>query len=286
MTDKLNETIIPTETEVVEEVVETEVFDETGEVLEATHNEEAIEVEAEFEELALDEVEEINHVSVIRGISFTTFQRMTKKNQQYLMAVEKQLSDQSIDEETYSAVFNELAETLIEGQKTGQTAKQLYGTPTECATIIRDQHFPSNKKAEDLGPSEPWHIALDGALLLGSIYTLITGISLMNANSEISGIGILTLIVNYIVAGFAMLLIAQNLPKPDAPKGQKGYLKYFGMSTLAMVSWVAAVSLVTAFAPPVINPLLPSFALIVIGLITIALRFYLKKRYNIRGGVF
>ncbi|MBK0347165.1 DUF1129 family protein [Aerococcaceae bacterium zg-ZJ1578] len=224
--------------------------------------------------------------SVLKAVTTDVFNRLTKKNQQYLMAVDKHLESEKLAQSAYQAVFAEIADTLIQGQKTGQTAKQLYGTPTECAAIIKEQHFPTEPK-EDLEPSEPWKIALDGALLLGSIYTIMTGFSLLNVSNKVQNtIGLITLIVNYIVAGFAMLMIARNLPKPDAPKGQRGYLRYFGMSSLAMIAWVAAVSLVTAFVPKVINPVLPPMVLLVIGLVTIVARFYLKRRLNIRGGVF
>lgn len=224
--------------------------------------------------------------SLVAVLDQGTFNRLTKKNQQYLIAVDKLLSGQPLVESTYKAVMGELTETLIQGQKSGQTARHLYGTPTECAQTIREQHFPTKAMQEPTTPSEAWQLGLDGSLLLGSIYTLMTGISLLNNSTIAPGLGLLTVIVNYIVAGFAMLLIARNLPHPDAPKGEKGYLKYFAMSTLAMVSWVGAVSLATAILPPVLNPILPPIALITIGAVTLAARFYVKKRLNIRGGIF
>lgn len=315
MSDKINETVTPTEIEVdvLEKIIQTsdeELMDHKTEVVEevpepiVTPLESAVEsvIDKETsntktlvnEDVVLDDQNKVNDtidtvkqvtVSTLKGVSQTIFDRLTKKNQQYLLSVAKQLEADNLDTSASSAVFTEIAETLIQGQKTGQTAKHLYGTPTECANIIRDQHFPKEVKKEDV-PSAPKYIALDGSLLLGSIYTLMTGVSMMNTRIENVGVGLLTLIVNYIVAGFAMLLIARNLPNPDAPKGEKGYFRYFGMATLAMLSWVAAVSLTTAFIPPVINPLLPASALIIIGGITLVARFYIKKRFNIKGGVF
>lgn len=286
MTDKLNEI---SEAELKDNITE-EMTESSSEVLEESNS--VTEIDNEDAELTEENIEMTvaeqsdNQASIIPGINLATFNQMTKKNQQYLLSVEKQLENIDKEGTTFKAVINEIADTLIQGQKTGQTAKHLYGTPTECVEIIKQQHFPT-ENAVDNTPSEPWKIGLDGALLLGSIYTLMTGLSLLTSkNPTIPGIGLLTLIVNYIVAGFAMLLIAKNLPNPDAPKGEKGYFKYFGMSTLAMISWVAAVSLVTAFAPSVINPILPPMALLVIGAVTILARFYLKKVLNIKGGVF
>lgn len=256
-----------------------EGLDELVTDIEQNQGEETISLEEE------EEVEAIQERSLISALPDETFNRLTKKNQQYLMSVDKLLVDVKIESGTYQAVLSELADTLIQGQASGQTAKHLYGTPTECANVIIEQHFPS-EQVEDHTPSEPWQIALDGALILGSIYTIITGISLLNNTTTGIGIGLLTLFVNYLVAGVAMLLISQNLPNPRAPKGQKGYLKYFVMSSLAMISWVGSVSIVTAFTPSVLNPLLPAPVLLGIGGVTLAARFYFKKRFNIQGGIF
>ncbi|MBR7928054.1 DUF1129 domain-containing protein [Aerococcaceae bacterium zg-ZUI334] len=279
MTDKSKETVeaVEIDVEVLEDLATSGVAEEVVETAESdSHDSKEADVY----------VVPSQTESVLKAVTTDVFNRLTKKNQQYLMAVDKHLESEKLAQSAYQAVFAEIADTLIQGQKTGQTAKQLYGTPTECAAIIKEQHFPTEPK-EDLEPSEPWKIALDGALLLGSIYTIMTGFSLLNASNKVQNtIGLITLIVNYIVAGFAMLMIARNLPKPDAPKGQRGYLRYFGMSSLAMIAWVAAVSLVTAFVPKVINPVLPPMVLLVIGLVTIVARFYLKRRLNIRGGVF
>ncbi|MFK8243678.1 MULTISPECIES: DUF1129 family protein [unclassified Facklamia] len=279
MTDKSKETVeaVEVDVEVLEDLA---TSDATEKVVETAESDSHDAKEADVY------VVPSQTESVLKAVTTDVFNRLTKKNQQYLMAVDKHLESEKLAQSAYQAVFAEIADTLIQGQKTGQTAKQLYGTPTECAAIIKEQHFPTEPK-EDLEPSEPWKIALDGALLLGSIYTIMTGFSLLNASNKVQNtIGLITLIVNYIVAGFAMLMIARNLPKPDAPKGQRGYLRYFGMSSLAMIAWVAAVSLVTAFVPKVINPVLPPMVLLVIGLVTIVARFYLKRRLNIRGGVF
>lgn len=222
----------------------------------------------------------------VTGVEVYLFEQLTKKNQQYLMAVEKNLLQDNIHRTQLAAVFSEIAATLRQGQKTGQTAKHLYGTPTECADTIRQQHFPTEAEVDNITPSKPWQIGLDGALLLGSVYTFMMGFSLLNQQEGTTlGVGFVTLLVNYLVAGVAMYFISSNIPNPQAPKGKKGYGRYFGVSTLAMMAWVFSVSL-AAMLPSWLNPLLPAGVLIVIGSMTILLRFYFKRRYNIRSGIF
>lgn len=221
------------------------------------------------------------------GLEWNEFNQLTKKNQQFLMSIDKKLTDGGLTEMVKTPIYKEMLETLIEGQQVGQTARQIYGTPTECATSILNQNF---KDQTEVTRSPDWQIALDGGLILGSVFTFIVGLSMMNANVEepeaVLSMGLITLILNYLVAGWAMLQTSKVMPDMDAPKGKKGYFKYFGVSSLWMVVWVATVTLSAAFIPAVINPVFPPMVYMVIAAATFALRFYLKKRFNIVGGVF
>ncbi|MCW6676103.1 DUF1129 domain-containing protein [Aerococcaceae bacterium NML180378] len=235
------------------------------------------------------EVEEVGEALVDGSAGETIepaqFNQLTKRNQQFLMAVDKNLVAANLTHEVRTAIYNEMMETLVQGQQTGQTARQLYGTPTECVETIMKQQFPT---AGEATVSPDWQIALDGGLILGSIFTLITGVSLMNAKGETSGLvlGLITLILNYIIAGGAMLATAKVLPKMDAPKGERGYFKYFAVSTLSMIVWVTVITLASVFLPSSINPMLPYEAYLLIGGVGLALRFYLKKKWCIKGGLF
>lgn len=233
--------------------------------------EEVVEV-AEYELMAIDQA---------------LFAQLTKRNQQFLLAVDKNLVAANLTAAIRRDIYTEMAETLVEGQHTGQTARQLYGTPTECASVILKQQFPTESDGEK---SPDWQIALDGALILGSVFTFITGFSLMRAGEGATttamSMGLITLILNYIVAGFSMLSTSKVLPNMDAPKGQRGYIKYFTVSFASMLVWVAVVTLSSVFLPASINPMLPYELYLLIGAGTFFLRFYLKKKWNIKGGLF
>ncbi len=86
---------------------------------------------------------------------------------------------------------------LGRGPTDRQTARQLYGT-TECTAVILEQQFPSDDEGERSAVED-----LDGGLLLGSVFTLITGFSLVrqetNSEATINNMGLITLIVNYLV---------------------------------------------------------------------------------------
>lgn len=226
-------------------------------------------------------------ISLIVGVSKNEWDQLTKRNRRFLFDIDKHLSIENIDSSVKSMAFSEMAHTLIEGQRTGHTARQIYGTPTETADAIRQSNNIKNTEDEK---SPDWQIAIDGGLMLGSIFTIITGFTVMLGKSETAQqgflMGALTLIINYLVAGYAMMETAKVLPNPDAPKGEKGYAKYFLVSTATMVLWIGLVMLSQYFLPSIINPILPALVYLIIGAITLLLRFYLKNKWNIEGGLF
>ena len=50
-----------------------------------------------------------------------------------------------------------------------------------------------------------------------------------------------------------MLAISKNAPKFDNPKGQRGYIRYLVVSTVAMVAWLLLVVASQHFIPSFIN---------------------------------
>lgn len=225
--------------------------------------------------------------SPLTGISAAQFNQLTKRSKQFMLDIDKSLTLAEMNPQAKTLVYTEMVETLISGQQSGQTARQLYGTPTETANIILEQEI---RVQEEANQSPDWQIALDGGLMLGSIFTLITGVAAYLGSREGAQpaflMGIVTLIVNYLAAGYSMLRTAKVLPDPDAPKGEKGYGKYFLVSTLTMILWVAAVMLTQILLPSAINPLLPPIAYIIIAVLTFGARYLVKRQYNIKGGLF
>lgn len=224
--------------------------------------------------------------NILAGVSHDVFDQLTKKNQQFLISLDRQLHDE-LHYQVQEKAYKEIAETLLEGQDQSQTAKQIYGTPTELAKVIREQGLhPENHDTPER--SSDLLLGIDGGLFLGSLFTLVTGTTMMMRNAEVNGalVGILSIIINYILAGFSMLATAKNLPNPHAPKGKKGYAKYFIISVLSMFAWFILVSMSSVMLPRVINPVLPGYIYLLIGAATLAYRYYFKRRYQVKGGVF
>lgn len=208
---------------------------------------------------------------------------LTKRNEQYMIGLDRALTQANYDEESKHTLYNKMMKELVTNQKSGTTARQLYGTVSECAENVlqRQEATVSSERSPD------WLIALDGGLLLGAIFALISGTSLLTAGENTQpGMGIISLILNFIAGGLSMLIVSKYQPDVNAPKGKKGYFKYIGVLILSMVFWMLAMTATMVLVPPAINISLPATAYLIIGALSFALRVYLKKKFNITGGVF
>ncbi len=208
---------------------------------------------------------------------------LTKRNEQYMIGLDRALTQANYDEESKHTLYNKMMKELVINQKSGTTARQLYGTVSECAENVlqRQEATVSSERSSD------WLIALDGGLLLGAIFALISGTSLLTAGENTQpGMGIISLILNFIAGGLSMLIVSKYQPDVNAPKGKKGYFKYIGVLILSMVFWMLAMTATMVLVPSAINISLPATAYLIIGALSFALRVYLKKKFNITGGVF
>ncbi len=226
------------------------------------------------------EVKEEKTIEQLKAENAALRQGLTKRNEQFMVDLDKQLMDANYPDERKQKLFNEMMTDLRDNQQAGVTARQLYGTVTEYADVVVES------LVEEPVRSSNWLIAMDGGLLLGSIFALIAGISMYTGSEEGQVMGIVSLLVNYVIGGISMLIISNYSPKLDAPKGQRGYGKYIGATAIAMVLWMLMLTLTTALVPISINRPLAAEYYIAIGIIGIAAKFFLKKKLNIVGGVF
>lgn len=207
------------------------------------------------------------------------FTQLTSKNSDYMVKLNRMLDEYNLDEKTKTEVFNDMYPVILEQQENHVPAKRVYGTVTERAqSIIQDPHAGREREVER---AETWKLYLDGALLLGGMFALISGLSYLLGN-EASGLGLVTLILNFVLGGAAMLIINKYAPVP----GQKGgFLKYILATTLTMAVWILLMSFGTVLVPPALNPFVPGSITLIIGVGSLVLKWYLKRKLNIHGTI-
>lgn len=205
------------------------------------------------------------------------FDQLTNKNREYMMTLNRKLDDAGFPEDNKTLVFNDMLKNIVSQQANHLTARKLYGTATDQARYLTESDH-----ADMTGPierSELWKIYLDGALLLGGMFAVITGISYLVGNQE-AGLGLITMILNFLLGGLAVMVITKYAPQPGV-KG--GFIKYIVATTITMLTWIILMAFGTAMLPQALNPMIPGSITLVIGGVAFAAKWYLKKKLNIQG---
>ncbi|HEP1819927.1 TPA: DUF1129 family protein [Streptococcus suis] len=214
-------------------------------------------------------------------MSFTEFKELTKKNQEFIHIATNQLIKDGKSDSEIKELLEEILPTIIEKQKTGITARNLYGAPSEWAAS------KSMTKQEETVKTEynenPWLMWLDSSLFMLAIIAGING--LMNLLGQGAQYGLFTLLVIGFGVGAGMYFMYHFVYREQIKTGQRPKLLkailFLGLATLA---W-SLVFLLAALIPASLNPVLPPLITILIGAAAFGARYLLKKKYNIRNAM-
>lgn len=206
--------------------------------------------------------------------------QLTNKNEQYIYQLEKTLVANNVSAEQVEKELAAMLPILVENQKAGLTARQLFGTVTERVQVILagPQRDPNAK-------SPSWQIAMDGGLMLGGLFALMSGIIILLNPAQAIAMGWLTLLLNFLIGGLVLMVVSKFTPDFDKPKGQRGYLKYLLVTTVAMLIWLFVIMGSQAILPASVNRALPAVVYLVIGVCALVAKWYLKKTLHITGTI-
>ena len=228
------------------------------------------------------EQEKMDNLTALKEENTALYAQLTNKNEDYMAKLDKRLIEANYPDDDKTRVFNDMLNAIVSQQSAGVTARKLYGTVTErYVEIVEGPQQTVDGKVER---SEDWKLYVDGALMLGGMFALITGLSALFGNGANStGMGIITLLLNFIVGGFVILAITKNAPT----QGVKGsLLRYILVSVVAMFGWIIVMTGSMAIIPPAINIVLPGIANLIIGAVAFAGKWYFKRKYNVKGTLF
>ena len=144
---------------------------------------------------------------------------LTNKNEQYIYQLERALKEAGFDEAQIEKELSVMLPEIVEKQKAGVTARQLFGTVTE-----RVQSIVAGPTKDPDAKSPDWQIAVDGGLLVGGLFALVTGVMLMlNPSADTQPMGLFTLHTSTLLQGHLLMLAISKNARIDNPKGQRGY---------------------------------------------------------------
>lgn len=211
------------------------------------------------------------------------FEKLTNKNQDYFVQLSRRLDELSYDKENKIIVLNQMIRETIDFQEDAITARKMYGTVTESANQVLGLDPELLGEEEEKSPTKLLY--LDGALLLGGIFSVVNGFSAwqsigVDGNRSLN---LIQLIMNFILGGFVALALTKYRPEPGKTKGM---MKYIGVTVGAMMLFVFLITLAETIAPSIINPEIPPLLVVGIGIVAIGLKWYLKKKLDIQGTLF
>ena len=210
-------------------------------------------------------------------------QKLTKKNKHFIhVATQQFLKDGKTDAEI-DAIFNEIIPEILKEQSKGVPARTLYGAPTQWAHnfTLKEQYEKEHPKEND----DPKLMIMDSALFITSLFALVSALTTFFSTDQAIGYGLITLLLVGLVGGLAFYLMYYFVYQyygPDTDRSQRPpFWKSILVILAAMLLWLV-VFFATSFLPANLNPVLAPLPLAVLGAALLALRFYLKKRFNIR----
>ena len=209
--------------------------------------------------------------------------QLTHKNQEFIRIATNQLIKDGKSDQEIQAYLEEIIPEIIAHQNKGITARSLYGSPTQWALDKSQVAETSNRSDEN---DDPKLMYMDSVLLIFGLLGALNGI--INSFSTTStAYGLTMLLAISLVGGgvfYAMYHYIYRFYEAGKTKDRPGFTKSIMIIAGATVLWIGTITLFT-FLPDALNPKVPGFVLLILGLLVLALRFYLKKRFNIKSSM-
>lgn len=209
-------------------------------------------------------------------------QKLSKKNQEFIHTATQQFIKDGKSDAEIKAILEEAIPRILEEQPKGNTARSLYGTPTQWAHsfIEKEQYEKEHPKEND----DPKLMILDSALFITGLFAAISALTNLLSDQSAS-YGLITLLLVGAVGGLSFYLMYHYIYQyygADADTSKRPpFWKSFLVILASTLVWLA-VFFVSFLLPSAINPSLSPLALILIGAGLLALRYFLKKRFNIK----
>lgn len=208
------------------------------------------------------------------------YAQLTNKNKDYFFQLNNRLEELSYDPDKKIAILNHMLQETVEFQVDAITARKMYGTVTERADQIILGIHPNHLESDsEMSPKKLLY--LDGALLFGGMFSIITGLSAGSSNTP--PVSLFQLIMNFALGGLVVLILLKYRPDPNQ---NKGFFKYTLVTVSTIMAWIFAMTFIEMLVPSIINPALPRSLVMGIGALGILARWYFKKKFDIKGTIF
>lgn len=207
---------------------------------------------------------------------------LTKRNAEYMYRFNQALQGSKLTAEKKSEIIQTTITEIQAAQKTGKTARNLYGNDVNARVkeIVEGPKRPA-------GADDPyWPSALYNGLTFFTIFSLMFGIMYLvsPATQKASQpVGLTSIIFSAVIAGLALPMI----PRLFDSKREHKYSLWvrIPLVILFMVAWLL-LFYVMAFLPSILNPVLTAWPQIILGALSALGSYFVKRRWDLRQGFF
>lgn len=209
---------------------------------------------------------------------------LSNKNQDYLFKMHKLLVDGGYTDADAAAKLDAFLPEIVQEQRVGKPAAQLYGPPTVKADRIL--HAP--KKPIEI---KYWMKGTDWSLLYFAILSVVFGVMGMipggNNQNSATNSGVLVLLTMSVSFGFLLTWFSDAMQKSREAKkkGDKTVRPLWKVILLSVISVFGVMILISllTFINPALNPVLPGYGYIIAAAISYGLRYLFRRHYHIKG---
>ncbi|APT18650.1 hypothetical protein FC62_GL001121 [Amylolactobacillus amylotrophicus DSM 20534] len=197
---------------------------------------------------------------------------LTKRNEDYVFRLEKQLKEAGLTEGDAKLKVNSYLKEIIVAQRKGQPATHLYGSPQVKAQELVD---PRSRQADEV---KFWQKAVDNSLLYLAIFSAMFGLVGLFSKTQ-QQIGFITILSVGLLFGFLMTYYNDLImrKKEDRPSMWKMMLGGIGIVFFIFL-WITLTELPFL---RVVNPVLPGWGSLVIAVLAYLGRRYFRAHYHI-----
>ncbi|HIW70301.1 MAG TPA: DUF1129 domain-containing protein [Candidatus Limosilactobacillus merdipullorum] len=216
---------------------------------------------------------------------------LTRKNEEFMYQLNKQLDAQGVKPDKKPEMIERTMSQLKEAQKTGKTAKQLFGTPTQYAHDLL--HPQKGTEGHELSSFKL--LFVDNSLMFLAIFAIMYGLLAFFSPNAFAGqtrvgtSGITAMIIISLSGGAAFAYMAKATQPVKNKKTGRWVRKPLGRRFLyiaaAFVVWLVIYYL-CSLLPNVINPQMNKWAYVIIGVLAFVGDMYFRRVFNIVGSAF
>lgn len=235
------------------------------------------EMQAKQQERLKKQAKQSDHEEEIKAADPKQLRRkLSNKNSDYIFRLEKFLAEgENYSMEQVEPMIDQILPEIIIAQQKGIPASTLYQkSPSEKA---HDLAHPKEKPVKQ----NFWLQVLDSSLLYLALFTGLLGVVQLFSGNRVQGgeLGVFTMIVLVFVLGWMMAYYSRWMVTPKDQRIPTWQIIVYGFGIILLLFvWVTGTSLP---ALRTINPPLNAWVDIVIAVIAVGLRYYLKRKYHI-----